>query len=78
MVEQQYMARLWSWPSALHQEVVQVYRDSFEYFNQRVMAGGYVDIEHVLYKFLNREHVTEVDHVGVEGTIAPNGSAIKN
>ena len=78
MVERQYMARLWSWPAALHEEVVQVYRDSFDYFNQRVTQGGYVDIEHVLYKFLNREHLTEIESVGVEGTIAPNGAAIKN
>lgn len=78
MVDRQYMARLWSWPADLHAEVVKVYQDSFAYFNDRVMVGGYVDIEHVLYKFLNREHVTEVDHVGVEGTIAPNGVAIKN
>lgn len=78
MVDRQYMARLWSWPASLHSEVVQVYQDSFAYFNDRVMAGGYVDIEHVLYKFLNRDHLTEVDRVGVEGTIAPNGVAIKN
>jgi hypothetical protein len=78
MVNRQYMARLWSWPSSLHEEVVKVYQDSFAYFNERVMAGGYVDIEHVLYKFLNRTHLTEVDKVGVEGTIAPNGVAIKN
>jgi hypothetical protein len=78
MVDRQYMARLWSWPATLHDEVVKVYQDSFVYFNERVMSGGYVDIEHVLYKFLNRDHLTEVDHVGVEGTIAPNGAAIKN
>jgi hypothetical protein len=78
MVDRQYMARLWSWPAKLHAEVIQVYQDSFAYFNERVSLGGYVDIEHVLYKFLNRDHVTEIDAVGVEGTIAPNGTAIKN
>ena len=77
-VERQYMARLWSWPASLHNEIVQVYRDSFVYFNERVTHNGYVDIEHVLYKFLNREHLTEIESVGVEGTIAPNGAAIKN
>jgi hypothetical protein len=78
LVERQYMARLWSWPAILNDEVIQVYNDSFNYFNQRVSAGGYVDIEHVLYKFLNREHLSEVEKVGVEGTIAPNGVAIRN
>ena len=78
MVPRQYMARLWSWPAALHSEIIQVYKDSFEYFKERVDTGGYVDIEHVLYKFLNRSHLTEVEELGVEGTIAPNGVAIKN
>lgn len=78
LVDKQYMARLWSWPAALHDEVIKVYQDSFAYFNERVSQSGYVDIEHVLYKFLNRDHLTEVAAVGVEGTIAPNGAAIKN
>ncbi len=78
LVERQYMARLWSWPASLHNEIVQVYKDSFNYFRERVDNGGYVDIEHVLYKFLNRDHLNEVEELGVEGTIAPNGVAIRN
>jgi hypothetical protein len=78
LVERQYMARLWSWPATLNDEIIKVYHDSFDYFCERVSAGGYVDIEHVLYKFLNRDHLSEVEFVGVEGTIAPNGAAIKN
>lgn len=74
----QYMARLWSWPVALLDEVIGVYTDSFAHFNERVSNGGYTDIEHVLAKFLNPAHVVEVDQVGVEGTIAPNGTYIKN
>ena len=77
-VARQYMARLWSWPASRHDEIIQVYQSSLAFFNSRVAAGGYVDIEHVLYQFLNREHLTEVDRVGVEGTIAPNGVAIRN
>jgi hypothetical protein len=78
LVERQYMARLWSWPAKLNDEIIKVYQDSFDYFVERIKAGGYVDIEHVLYKFLNREHLTEVDFVGVQGTIAPNGVGIQN
>ena len=74
----QYMARLWSWPKALVDEVVQVYMDSFLFFAERVAAGGYVDIEHVLYKFLDQSKVHEVQNLGVEGQIAPTGMAIKN
>lgn len=74
----QYMARLWSWPVGRIEEIVQVYSDSFIFFAERLSAGGYVDIEHVLYKFLNPDHVTEVASLGVEGQIAPNGTPIKN
>ncbi|CAB5214578.1 hypothetical protein UFOVP190_174 [uncultured Caudovirales phage] len=74
----QYMARLWSWPNSRIDEVVEVYSDSFIFFAERLAAGGYVDIEHVLYKFLNPDHVHEVQNLGVEGQIAPTGAAIKN
>lgn len=74
----QYMARLWSWPTALTDTVIGVYDQSWAHFNERVANGGYTDIEHVLAKFLPAEHVVEVDQVGVEGTIAPNGAAIRN
>lgn len=74
----QYMARLWSWPYSRIDEVVQVYSDSFIFFAERLAAGGYVDIEHVLAKFLNPAVVHEIQNLGVEGQIAPNGTAIKN
>ncbi len=74
----QYMARLWSWPAAMNADIVKVYTDSFLFFAERLAAGGYVDIEHVLYKFLPPQHVTEIQNLGVEGCIAPNGQSIKN
>ena len=77
-IELQYMARLWSWPAAQTERVIQVYNDSLAYIGQRVSVGGYADIEHVLYKFLPADSVTEIPVMGVEGTIAPNGVPIKN
>jgi hypothetical protein len=74
----QYMARLWSWPHARLDEVIKVYEDSLVFFAERVSNGGYVDIEHVLARFLNPDHVTEIQNLGVEGCIAPNGQPIKN
>jgi hypothetical protein len=72
------MARLWSWPKSRLDEVIQVYEDSLVFFAERLAAGGYVDIEHVLCKFLNPDNVQEIENLGVEGQIAPNGVAIKN
>ena len=77
-IELQYMARLWSWPADQTERIIQVYNDSLAYIGQRVSQGGYADIEHVLYKFLPADLVTEVPVLGVEGSIAPNGVAIKN
>lgn len=77
-IELQYMARLWSWPTNQTERVIQTYTDSLNYMAQRVSVGGYADIEHVLYKFLPAELVTEIPVLGVEGSIAPNGVAIKN
>lgn len=74
----QYMARLWSWPTARLDEVISVYEDSFLFFAERLANNGYIDIEHVLYKFLNPDHVHEIQNLGVEGCIAPTGQAIKN
>ena len=74
----QYMARLWSWPKTRLDEVIQVYEDSLVFFAERLAAGGYIDIEHVLCRFLNPDHVQEIENLGVEGQIAPNGVAIKN
>jgi hypothetical protein len=74
----QYMARLWSWPTTRLDEVIRVYEDSLVFFAERLAAGGYVDIEHVLARFLNPANVHEIQNIGVEGQIAPNGLAIKN
>jgi hypothetical protein len=77
-IELQYMARLWSWPTTLTESIIEVYNDSLAYIGERVSQGGYADIEHVLYKFLPTELVTEIPVLGVEGSIAPNGVPIKN
>lgn len=77
-IELQYMARLWSWPADKTERIIQVYNDSLSYIGQRAIEGGYADIEHVLYKFLPPELVTEIPVLGVEGSIAPNGIAITN
>lgn len=77
-IQLQYMARLWSWPADQTEKIIQVYTDSLNYIGERVSQGGYADIEHVLYKFLPPNLVTELPVLGVEGSIAPNGVAIKN
>ena len=77
-IDLQYMARLWSWPAYITERIIKVYEDSLWYMADRVKQGGYADIEHVLYKFLPADLVTEIPVLGVEGSIAPNGQPIQN
>ena len=77
-VKRQYMARLWSWPTSLTDEVIGVYTNSLNYMYERLAAGGYADIEHVLYKFLDPEKLIQKPILGVKGNIAPNGVPISN
>lgn len=74
----QYMARLWSWPTALTDEVIDVYNKSLHFMYERLSQGGYADIEHVLYKFLDPKKLLQIPKLGVKGNIAPNGVFIEN
>jgi len=76
LVDRQYMSRLWSWPTSLTDQVIKAYDDGFVYIAERIAAGGYCDIEHMLYKFLPAEHIHEVAMTGVSGNIGPNGTRI--
>ena len=75
-VTNQYMSRLWSWPTSLMAEVLDVYEQGLDYIAGRIAAGGYCDIEHMLFKFLPQQHIQEFDKVGVKGNIGPNGAPV--
>ena len=77
-VEKQFMSRLWSWPSTLTPEIISVYNQGLIYIQERILDGGYCDIEHMLYKFLDHDKIIEKDLVGVSGNIGPNGAEVKD
>lgn len=77
-LSEQYMARLLSWPTSMHESMIGYYNNARDYMRERLRAGGYADIEHCLFYALPHEHVLEIDQVGVHGTIAPNGAPIVN
>ena len=77
-LREQYMARVLSWPIAMHENMIQYYETARDYMKTRLNAGGYADIEHCLFYALPKEHVLEVEQVGVYGNIAPNGQPIVN
>lgn len=77
-LDRQYMCRLLSWPNALHSDMIKWYENGRDYMKQRMSVGGYADIEHCLWYAIPKEHVTQVEEVGVYGNIAPNGMPIVN
>lgn len=74
----QFMSRLWSWPTALTTDVIVAYDQILNYMYERLAAGGYADIEHCLYKFLDHSKLIETPVLGLEGSIAPTGVSIKD
>lgn len=77
-VPRQFMSRLWSWPTALTEEIIQVYDQGLRFMQSRILQGGYVDIEHLLYKFLDHNKIIEMDTIGIHGNIGPNGQLVKD
>lgn len=74
----QYMSRLWSFDSELLPEIAQVYRNMFANMNSVLNAGGYIDIEHLLFSHLREELIQKISKIGVEGNIAPNGNGVSD
>jgi hypothetical protein len=77
-VDQQHMLRVYSFGSNRIAEFILLLEDMVECMQDRVNNGGYIDIEHLWYKFLPKSDVVEFDRTGVKGLVAPNGQAIEN
>jgi hypothetical protein len=74
----QYMSRLWSWPTAMLEDIIKFYEDALADFTYTVGIGQYIDIEHLLCKLLPANHIHELQNIGIEGMIGPNGQAVKD
>jgi len=77
-VDQQYMLRVYSFGGNRIREFILLLEDMIAHMQDRVNAGGYIDIEHLWYKFLPRDAIVEFDRTGVKGLVAPNGTFIEN
>ena len=44
----------------------------------RLGEGGYIDIEHSLFACMPKELILELNTVGVEGNLGPNGILVKD
>ena len=77
-MDQQYMVRLYSLSTNSIPEFIELLDTMSEDMQERVNAGGYIDIEHLFYKFLPPENVIEFDRTGVTGLLAPTGVLVEN
>ncbi len=74
----QYTSRLWSFPTGMAKDIADRFDRMRAYMTQRVNAGGYADIEHCLFKFLEPESVLEIDRIGVQGSLGATGFVISD
>jgi len=74
----QYMLRVYSFDIALLEDFIQRVSIMTKHMQDRVNAGGYIDIEHLFCKFLPKDLTLEIARTGVAGNIAPNGQFIEN
>jgi hypothetical protein len=72
------MLRVYSFGGNRIAEFILLLEDMVEHMQDRVNGGGYIDIEHLWYKFLPKADVVEFARTGVKGLVAPNGQAIEN
>jgi hypothetical protein len=78
-IDTQYMSRLWSWPTKETDKVIDTYTEGLAFIKKCINSGlAYCDMEHMLYKFLPAELITEFAKIGVEGVLSPNGSAVSD
>lgn len=75
---EQYMSRLWSWPSSLLPSIVKFYDDAYADFTLTIRDKKYIDIEHLLCKWLPSNHIHELAVIGIEGSVGPIGKLVKD
>ena len=74
----QYMLRVYSFDAKLLTDFVARLDVMTKHMQDRVNAGGYIDIEHLFCKFLPKDLTLEIARTGVAGNVAPNGQFIEN
>jgi hypothetical protein len=77
-VTKQFMSRCWSFPAKDIMNVYEMYKAMRETMLLRLSKGGYIDIEHLLYLYSAPFDILEVDKIGVQGLLGPNGIEVKD
>ena len=77
-VEHQLMSRLWSFPASKINEVESMFLAMSKCFTDIAQKGGYIDIEHLLYLYVDPKKRKEFGTVGVQGLLGPNGVLVSD
>lgn len=75
-VTTQLQTRLWSFTPNLIDDTTVMYKNIIENMIALVNVGKYIDNEHSMSKFIPKDKLIELDVVGLQGNIAPNGVQI--
>jgi hypothetical protein len=77
-VSHQFMSRCWSFPATQLKKMHAQFVAMRDHMASRVNAGGYIDIEHLLFVHTDPELVHEVGTIGVQGLLGPNGILVRD
>lgn len=68
--------RLWSFDPSLIDETIKIYDNIIKTMIELTGTGGYIDNEHAWSRFVPKDKLVELETVGLQGNIAPNGMMI--
>jgi len=68
--------RLWSFTPGLFGATIELYKNIIETMVRLVNENKYIDNEHAMSKFIPKDRLVELETVGLQGNIAPNGMMI--
>jgi hypothetical protein len=72
----QYNTRLWSFDVSLLIETFNMFQLMFNDMINILSNKKFIDLEHSIYKFIDKKKVIEFDTIGLAGLWGPNGSLI--
>ena len=68
--------RLWSFTPSLLEDTADMYTNIIETMLELFNQQKYIDNEHAMSKFIPKDKLVELDTVGLQGNIAPNGMMV--
>lgn len=74
----QLMCRLYSFDKNLSTDFVDKLTTMLSHMQERLQAGGYIDIEHMFCKFIPKTQLVELGRMGVKGMISKSGMMIED